>query len=426
GGGLGPVGLGLGRLQRRHHLLRLRALRRPRRGRRRAARRADRQHLARHLRLRRGPARRAHRPDHRPALRRRRPPASQPGDLDRSRGGHHAGAVHGARRAGLPLRGARAAGRRRGVPGVRRGLLQRDAPAGLHPGHPRAGVRVRLVDGLLRRHLPPADLLRRLHRARRRLVRGDVGGRAEHPRRRRLLGGLVRAVRAARAVRRARAAARSAQPPGIRAAVLPAAGRRRAAAVRARPQRRLVPARLGALPRRPGRGLHLRRHPRRQRLRPRPVDRARLRGGRERRRRPRRAGPGRGRGPGRAEEGHHGLAGGAARVLHGAALRLRPDDVLDLRAAAVPVGRSGPGQLPLVPGPGGAARPRGRDVRAVRDDRTCGVLPRAGTVRPVLRVVLGPGGYRRDRAGPAGRGDRPLQGRPAPADDAPSRPRTGM
>ena len=41
------------------------------------------------------------------------------------------------------------------------------------PATDRTGVGVRLVDGLLRRHLLAADLLRRIHRPRRRLVRGQ-------------------------------------------------------------------------------------------------------------------------------------------------------------------------------------------------------------------------------------------------------------
>ena len=84
------------------------------------------------------------------------------------------GHVQRKERSQLPLDCAGPAGSRRCLSRVRRRLLQRDAAAGLHPGHDRTGVRVRLGNGLHRRHLLAVDLLRRIHRPGCRLVRGQL------------------------------------------------------------------------------------------------------------------------------------------------------------------------------------------------------------------------------------------------------------
>ena len=96
---------------------------------------------------------------------------------------------------------------------VRLGLVQRDAAPGLDAGEHRPGLRLRLVDGLLRRHRAAADLLRRVHRARRRLVRGDVRGRPEHPDGGAVRGDLVRRCSQSRCCSRCRRTAR----PGVAA-----------------------------------------------------------------------------------------------------------------------------------------------------------------------------------------------------------------
>ena len=74
------------------------------------------------------------------------------------------------------------------------------------------------------------------------------------------------------------------------------------------------------------------------------------------------------------EADHHGLADLPDHHRHDPAVRQRHHHVLDLRAAALPVGRTGPGQLAVLPGAGRTTRPGGRDVRAVRNDRAGGVL----------------------------------------------------
>ena len=185
-------------------------------------------------------------------------------------------------RAQLPVGRARAAGGRRRVQRIRRRLLQRHADPGLHPGHDREGVGFRLVDGLLRRNLPAPDLLRGVHRARRRLVRGHLRRRPQHPGCRGVLGGLVRRLRRARVAGGTRGPGRTCPAPRRLRCLLPAAGARHRVAVPPRPQRGLLPHRLGALPRRTRRRVQLRRDLGRQRLRHGPSHRADLRGGRQR------------------------------------------------------------------------------------------------------------------------------------------------
>ena len=105
-----------------------------------------------------------------------RPSQAQPRYLERAGHCRDVGHVQREERSQLPLARAGPAGGRRRLSRVRRRLLQRDAAAGLHPGHDRPGVGIRLGNGLLRRHLPAADLLRRIHRPGCRLVRGQLSG----------------------------------------------------------------------------------------------------------------------------------------------------------------------------------------------------------------------------------------------------------
>ena len=101
---------------------------------------------------------------------------------------------------------------------------------------------------------------------------------------------------------------------------------------------------------------------------------------------------------------HPGLPRRSGRLRDRAALRVRLDDVLDLRAGAVPVGGAGAGQLAVVPGPARPARAGGSAVRPVRDDRPGGVVPGPRVVRPVRRGVRErPDGYRRDSCRAVGR-----------------------
>ena len=111
-----------------------------------------------------------------------------------------------------PLPRARARPARPGVDLLRAGVgvLQRDAAAGLHAGDDRAGLRVRLGDGLPRRHRPAARGVPGVHRRRRaaaRAARGVHRRRLEHPVARPGGRGVVRGVRRAAAAGGARAAA---------------------------------------------------------------------------------------------------------------------------------------------------------------------------------------------------------------------------
>ena len=71
-----------------------------------------------------------------------------------------------------------------------------------------------------------------------------------------------------------------------------------------------------------------------------------------------------------------------------------PRGVLGVRAGAVPVRRAGAVVVADVPVPAGPARARGRAVRAVRDHRSGGVVPRADAGRacsPTRSARTGPG-----------------------------------
>ena len=206
------------------------------------------------------------------------------GHLDRADRAGDARPVLGEERLPLPVARPAADGPRLDLLRVRRGVVQRDAAPGFDAGEHRPGLRVRLVDGLFRRHRAAADLLRRVHRTRRRLVRGDVRGRPEHPD-----GGAVRR-RLVRALRDPGAAEGAGDParPGVEAGrllrVLRGAFPRPAGAVPDESAHRVLPRRQRAVPGRPGRGLHLRRGPGRHRLRDQLGRRADLRRRRQRRR----------------------------------------------------------------------------------------------------------------------------------------------
>ena len=106
-----------------------------------------------------------------------------------------AGPVLGEERLPLPVARPAAARPRLDLLRVRLRLVQRDAAPGFDAGQHRPGLGVRLVDGVLRRHRAAADLLHRVHRTRRRLVRGDLRGRPEHPDGGAVRRGLVRHLR---------------------------------------------------------------------------------------------------------------------------------------------------------------------------------------------------------------------------------------
>ena len=295
-------------LERGHHLLRLRPLRGPRRGRRRRAGRAERQHLAGHLQRRRRSADRADRPGDRPAGRRRRPSQAQPGHLDRPGRGHHARPVHGARTSratcGSPWScspPARCSPSSPGSPTTR--CCRRSPPRRRSAGSPGFGWSMGYFGGIVLLLICYVGF-----------IAPDVGWFGVTSE-----GGLnIRTVAVFSAAWFAIFAlpvlfAVPEKPPGPARrrvsffALVPAAARRREEPVRPRPQLGLVPDRLGALPRRPGRGVLLRRHPGGQRLRHGRGHGADLRRRGQRDRRPRCAGARPDRGPGRAEADHHDL-----------------------------------------------------------------------------------------------------------------------
>ena len=193
---LGAVGLGIGGVQRRHPHLRLLGLSH-RRGRRRPAGR----HLGEHLvRLVAGHRRLLHRgagAGDRAAGRRRRAPQAVAGRLDRAdrrwrwlglffvQNDYHYLWL------GLVLLGLGSIFFEFAAVSYNAMLHQVSTPANIGRV---SGVR--LVDGLFRRHRAAADLLRRVHRAGRRLVRGDLRGRPEHPD-----GGAVRGASGSRSSR---------------------------------------------------------------------------------------------------------------------------------------------------------------------------------------------------------------------------------
>ena len=242
--GLGPVGLGLGRLQRGHHDLRL--------------------HRLPDLRLLRswggrqaglgpghcGAADRPAGPGARAAVGPVRPAQLLADGQHRARGAErgrdvlrHPGAGHAV---GRPA----AARRRQHLLRVRLGQLQRDAQRDLDPGHHRTGLRARLGAGLHRRHRAAAHRLLRPDQPRGRHLRHH---RRQRPRRagddahlRGLDAGLLTAALPHHPRRQGRAHGTlvAAGAVGLLPPALPH-GRR---PVAHRPQHRLLPAVLGRLP----------------------------------------------------------------------------------------------------------------------------------------------------------------------------------